>query len=149
MRILRARLTGVVVEHQLEPSHALLDIFRQQWESKQLEYVHAEKCTSREFEVMKHKSSKQLTIDQDKLLVKEERSVPEQPVHSSELQVLEALRRRGIAMACVDMKSWESHEKYLQRLFNHLRVDAPDNFIKTTSQQVLKADRRIAKCSCI
>lgn len=143
MRILRARLSGVVVEHQLEPSHALLDIFSQQWENKQLEYVHAEKCTSREWEIMKHKSSKQLTIDQDKLLVKEEKSVPEQPVQSSELQALEALRRRGIAMACVDMLSWESHEKYLQKLFNHLRVEAPENFSKPTLQQVLKADRQV------
>ena len=63
MRGLRARLTGVVVEHQLEPSHALLDVFSQQWESRQLEYMHAEKCTSREWEAMKHKSSKQLTIE--------------------------------------------------------------------------------------
>ena len=143
MRALRARLTGVVVEHQLEPSHALLDIFAQQWESRQLEYVNAEKCTSREWEVMKHKSSKQLTIDQDKLLVKEEKSVPDQPVHSSELQVLEALRRRGIAMACVDIVSWEAHEKYLQKLFNHLRGDAPENFSKPTLQQILKADRQV------
>ena len=145
MRGLRARLTGVVVEHQLEPSHALLDVFSRQWESRQLEYVHAEKCTSREWEVMKHKSSKQLTIDQDKLLVKEEKTVPEQPVNASELQVLEALRRRGVAMACVDMISWEAHEKYLQKLFNHLRGEAPENFSRPTLQQVLKADRQ---CLC-
>ena len=143
MRMLRARLAGVVVEHQLEPSHALLDVFSQQWESRQLEYVHAEKCTSREWEVMKHKSSKQLTIDQDKLLVKEEKTVPEQPVNASELQVLEALRRRGIAMACVDMISWEAHEKYLQKLFNHLRGEAPEHFSKPTLQQLLKADRQV------
>ena len=92
---------------------------------------------------MKHKTSKQLTVDQDKLLVKEEKSFPEQPVNASELQVMEAFRRRGIAMACVDMISWEARERYLQKLFNHLRGDAPENFSKTTLQQVLKADRQV------
>ncbi len=125
MRGLRAFLTGVIVEHQLEPSHALLEFVSQQWENRHLEYMHAEKSTSREWEVMKHKTSLK------KMLVKEEKSVPEQRVNSSELQVREALNRRGIAMACVDMISWEAHERYLQKLFNHLRGDAPEHFSKT------------------
>ena len=87
LRSLRARLTGVILEHQLAPSHALLDTFSQQRDNSQLEYARAEKCTSREWEVMKLKTSKQLTVDQDKLLVKEEKSVPGQPVNASELQV--------------------------------------------------------------
>ena len=41
------------------------------------------------------------------------------------------------------MISWEAHERYLQKLFNHLRGDAPENFSKTTLQQVLNADRQV------
>ena len=70
----------------------------QQWENRQLEFVHAERCTSREWEVMKRKTSKQLTVEQDKLLVKAEKSLPEQPVNASELQVMETLRQMGIAV---------------------------------------------------
>ena len=63
----------------------------QQWESHQLEYDPPEKCTSRSWELTRAKGSQQLSIDSDKLLVEEEKSVPEQPTGGSELQVLEAL----------------------------------------------------------
>ena len=39
LRDLRARLGGVVIKQQLEPSHHLIDLFSQQWEAKQLEYM--------------------------------------------------------------------------------------------------------------
>ena len=110
MTNLKARLVGVVIDHHLEQSHSLIDSFSRQWEACQLEYVSPERCASQEWEVTKAKTSKHLAIDQDKLLVKEEKKVPEQPTQSSELQVLEALRRRGVAMACIDMISWDVHE---------------------------------------
>ena len=38
--------------------------------------------------------------------------------------------------------SWEIHERYLQKLFSHLRADPPENF-KVTIQQVMRADRQV------
>ena len=78
LRDLRTRPGGVVIEQQLEPSHHLIDLFSQQWEAKQLEYLSPEKCTSRECEIVREKSSKQLSSDNEKLLIKEEKSVPDQ-----------------------------------------------------------------------
>ena len=66
------------------------------------------------------KTSQQLHVDSDKLLVKEEAKTPDQAA-TTELQVLEALKRRGVAFAFVDMMSWDSHERYLQTLFSHIR----------------------------
>ena len=142
MRQLRARLPGVLLEHQLEPSHALLNLVAQMWETRQLQYIEIAKLTSREYEVLYSKSSKQLHVDADKLLVKEESKVPDQAA-STELQVLEALKRRGVAFAFIDALSWEAHERYLQSLFNHLRTEAPDGYVKTTLQQLLRADRQV------
>ena len=88
------------------------------------------------------KTSKQLSIDTDKLLVKSEQSVPDQQV-ATEMQVFEALRRRGIALAFTDSMSWEVHERYLQRIFQHLRNEAPEGYSKTSLQQVLRADREV------
>ena len=73
------------------------------------------------------------------MALEEEKSVPDQPVTSSELLVLESLRRRDVAMACVDIISWEVHERYLQKLFSHLRQDPPENFLRVTIQQVMRA----------
>ena len=142
MRQLKARLPGVVIEKQMEPSHSLLNLVGQMWENRQLQYLPIEKLTSREHEVLFSKTSKQLSIDSDKLLVKEEAKVPDQS-STTELQVLEALRRRGIALAFCDMMSWEAHERYLQTLFGHLRTEAPDGYVKPSLQQVLKADREV------
>ena len=142
MQNLKARLVGVVIEKALEPSYALLDAVAQQWEAKQLAYLSPEKCTSREWEITMSKTSKQLSIDTDKLLVKSEQSVPDQQV-STEMQVYEALRRRGIALAFTDSLTWEVQERYLQRLFQHMRNEAPEGYSKTTLQQVLRADRDV------
>ena len=51
MADLKRRLTGVVLERQLEPSHELLELMMQQKESNQLNYVQLERCTSREWEI--------------------------------------------------------------------------------------------------
>ena len=142
MQNLKARLAGVVIEKALEPNYALLDAVAQQWEAKQLAYLSPEKCSSREWEITMSKTSKQLSIDSDKLLVKSEQSVPDQQV-STEMQVFEALRRSGIALAFTDSLTWEVHERYLQRLFQHMRNDAPEGYVKTTLQQVLRADRDV------
>ena len=81
-------------------------------------------------------------MDSDKLLVKEESKLPDQTA-SSELQILEALKRRGVAFAFINAMSWESHERYLQALFSHLRTEPPEGYVKPTLQQVLKADRQV------
>ena len=44
----------------------------------------------------------------------------------TEMQVLEALKRRGVAMAVSDISTWEVHERYLQSLFIHLRTEPPE-----------------------
>lgn len=141
MRNLRARLPGVLIEKQIEPSHALLNLVAQIWESRQLVYIEVDKLTSREHEVLYSKTTKQLSVDPDKLVVKEESKVPDQTA-TTELQVLEALKRRGVAFAACDCMSWNAHERYLQALFGHLRTEPPEGFSKPTLQQVLRADRQ-------
>ena len=142
MQQLRGRLIGVLIEKQMEPSHELLELMMQQKESNQLSYVNIERCSSREWEVTMGKNKKQISIDPQHLTVKEQSSIPDQ-AHSSELQAFEALRRRGLAMEFADMCSWDVHERYLQDLTSHLRMDAPPGFSRPTLGQVLKADRQV------
>ena len=82
MRNLRARLPGVLIEKQIEPSHALLNLVAQIWESRQLVYIEVDKLTSREHEVLYSKTTKQLSVDPDKLVVKEESKVPDQSAYN-------------------------------------------------------------------
>lgn len=142
MERLKAQLPGVIIEHQLEPAFALLDSVSQQWETRQLVYLDPSKCQSREFEIAMGKTSKQIHIDSDKLTVKEQQAVPSQQ-GMSELQTLDALKRRGLAYAFADVISWSCHERYLSKLYSHLHRDPPATFAKPTLQQILKADRAV------
>eukprot|EP00434_Breviolum_minutum_P026959 symbB.v1.2.023834.t1/scaffold2208.1/size85765/3 len=142
MENLKLRLPGVVIQRQMEPSHSLLDLCIQQWETRQLKFLSPEKCISRQWEIEMSKGSKQIDLDSDKLLVKEKSDVPDCVAHT-ELQTFEALRRRGIALAFADIVSWESHEAYLMALFANLQKSPPQNYVKSTLQQVLRADRAV------
>lgn len=142
MAQLKQRLQGVIIERQLEPSHELLEAMMQQKESNQLCYIQLERMTSREWEITMGKSKKQISLDTEKLVVREKSDIPDQ-YHSGELQAFEALRRRGVAMDFADILSWESHERYLQQLTSHLRMDPPQNYTRPTLQQILKADRQV------
>ena len=83
MITLRAALPGVnIIEKQLEPSHSLLDLVSQHFESQQLAYISPDRCTSREWEVAMGKTS-------DHLVVKEKSDTPDQ-VASTEMQIYEA-----------------------------------------------------------
>ena len=77
MITLHAALPGVNIEKQLEPSYSLLDLVSQQFEAQQLAFISPEKCTSREWEVAMGKTSKQIQLDTDHLVVKEKSDTPD------------------------------------------------------------------------
>ena len=89
MVTLRAALPGVCIEKQLEPSHSLLDLVSQQFEAQQLAYLSPDRCTSREWEVAMGKTSKQIQLDTDHLVVKEKSDTPDQ-IAATEMQIYEA-----------------------------------------------------------
>ena len=126
MVTLRAALPGVCIEKQLEPSHSLLDLVSQQFEAQQLAYLSPDRCTSREWEVAMGKTSKQIQLDTDHLVVKEKSDTPDQ-IAATEMQIYEALR---ISYS-------------ISQLFGHLRKDPPQGYVKTSIQQLLRADRAV------
>lgn len=114
----------------------------QQKEMNQLNYISFEKCFSREWEITMGKAKKQVSLDAEKLTVREKSDLPDQ-AHGSELQAIEALRRRGSALHFADIVSWERRERNLQQLTSHLGMEPPPNYNKPTIPQILKADRQM------
>ena len=142
MAQLKNKLTGVVIERQMEPSHELLELMSQQKEMNQISYIGLERCCSREWEVTMGKNKRQVSLDAEKLVIKERSDVPDQ-AYGSELQAFEALRRRGLAMCFADIISWNVHERYIQQLTSHLRNEPPPNYVRPSLPQILKADRQV------
>ena len=59
----KAKLSGLLITQQLEPSHQLVDKAVQQWEENRLKYLELSSCTSREQEILAEKSSPSITFD--------------------------------------------------------------------------------------
>ncbi|CAE7192582.1 unnamed protein product, partial [Symbiodinium sp. CCMP2592] len=141
---LRTQLAGVSLTGQLEPSHALLDMIDmavQQWESRCLKYIGPEKCHSREDEVQNIKPlTTSLSLEGGKLKVTETAGMDDRDIEGS-LQVLNALRRRGVAYAFARLISWEKHEAYIASLFRYLTKPAQPGYRKVSLRQILRADK--------
>ncbi|CAE7403202.1 unnamed protein product [Symbiodinium sp. CCMP2592] len=138
---LRTQLAGVSLTGQLEPSHALLDMAVQQRESRCLKYIGPEKCHSREDEVQNVKPlTTSLSLEGGKLKVTEAAGMDDRDIEGS-LQVLNALRRRGVAYAFARLISWERHEAYVSSLFRYLTKPAQPGYRKVSLRQILRADK--------
>ena len=138
MVTLRAALPGVCIEKQLEPSHGLLDLVSHQFEAQQLAYLSPDRCTSREWEVAMGKTSKQIQLDTDHLVVKEKSDTPDQ-VAATEMQIYEALRRRGIAYMLSQI-CWIGQ---CMSATSPNCLDTPQGYVKTSIQRLLRADRAV------
>ena len=138
---LRLSLSGVLIEGHTEPSRSLLDLSVQMEASNQVKYIAPEKCTSRLFELGQGKtSSRQIELEANKLVVREQQDSTEAPMFTA-MQVHEALRRRGLALAFAGVMSWNCHEKYLAKLFAHLHREPPPGYLRTTVAQIVEADK--------
>ena len=138
---LRTQLSGISLTGQLEPSHALLDMTVQQWENRCLKYIGPEKCHSREEEVQNLKPlTTSLSLEGGKLKVTESSGMEDRDIEGS-LQVLNALRRRGVAYAFARLISWDKYEAYVSSLFKYLTKPAQQGYRKVSLRQILRADK--------
>ena len=81
MNKLKSDLSGVLIEGNLEPSNALLELTCRMVNAKVLKYIEPAKCTSREWEISNAKPKKTLQIDGTNLSVKESTSVTDNEPH--------------------------------------------------------------------
>ncbi|CAE7578426.1 unnamed protein product [Symbiodinium sp. CCMP2592] len=140
---LRDELSGLNIEGPLEPGRKLLDECSHQEAVGQLKYLSPDKCVSRLHEVTHAKdSSRQVEIDQSRLIIKETQDEFSMPA-SSALQVQEALRRRGLAYTFAQAVSWNAYDKYVTKLFGHMHRDPPPNHNRISVSQIVEADRLV------
>lgn len=143
LELQRRRLAGVLIEAHSEPSHALLDLVTQIHDTNILRFVPLEKCCSRMHELSNLPSksqSKHLELESSKLIVKDKEQELESSVNSA-YQVIEAMKRRGLAFDFAGIMNFRCHEKYTQTLFNHLNRDPPPGFSRATVAQLIAADK--------
>ncbi|CAK8987291.1 unnamed protein product, partial [Durusdinium trenchii] len=145
LALVQGRLNGVSIEGVMEPGHALLDAVVHMVEKNQFKYLSPDRCISRVHELTNQKTPDRiLEIEANKIVVKNQDEGLEVAAHSS-LQILEALKRRGIALEFGDCMDYNKREKYLQTLFQHLHREPPPGFQRCTVSQLVAADKEAWK----
>eukprot|EP00435_Cladocopium_sp_Y103_P016169 s6141_g4.t1 len=146
IELLQQRIHPLVIANVMEPSHQLINAIVQCVEDGRVRYIEWSKCTSRTQEVNNIKD------DQDLRIWKTDasgsiRAVNKEPSIvanlSTELDVHNALRRRGIAYEVAQAMSFEVHEKLINFFFFELKREPMEGFAQVTLQQLAAADREL------
>ena len=135
----KLRLTGLRFRGEEERSHSSYDITLTMLEKNCLLYLGPEKFPTRRHELLQKKPSKEISIDQSQLVVKEKQSDLTCPT-VTELEVY-ALKRRALAFDRVGVCAYEVMAAYHADLLHHLHTPPPPGYSAVSVQQILRADR--------
>ena len=145
LTVQQERITGISHKHEQQASHALIDASFQMVESGSLVYIAPSKCGSRDQEIQQDAKAKQkqlVTIEQGALRTIASPNLPTVDV-GTELKLMYALQRRGLAFDLVSLLSWEVHSEWVGKLFRALMAEAIPNFNPISLDQLLRADQEL------
>eukprot|EP00435_Cladocopium_sp_Y103_P061595 s739_g23.t1 len=146
VEMLQQRISPLVIANVMEPSHQLINAMVQCVEDGRVRYIEWSKCTSRTQEVNNVKD------DQDMRIWKSDSSGAVKAVNkeptlaanlSTELDVMNALRRRGVAYEVAQAMTFEVHEKLIKFFFFELKKEPMEGFAPVSLQQLAAADREL------
>eukprot|EP00435_Cladocopium_sp_Y103_P060970 s205_g22.t1 len=137
----RKRLTGLRLRGEEEVGHNVYDLLLAMAEKDVLVYHGPEKFHTRRQELLNQKPSKQLAIDASSLVVKDKASEITCSTNT-ELEVVNALRRRALAFDLTQLCPYDTMNAYHAELIDHLTQPAPPGYSAVSLHQVLRADRQ-------
>ena len=138
----RQRLAGLRLRGDEEVAHSSYDLVFTMLEKDVVTYLHPEKFVTRRSELLHKKPTKQLSLDQDSLTVKE-KPLDMVCTTRTELELVQAFRRRALAFDLVGLTSYEIMNTYHAELLSHLQEDPPPGYTQVSVTQVLRADRAV------
>ena len=111
-------------------------------EKDTITYLHPEKFVTRRAELLQKRPLKQLALDQDSLTVKE-KPLDMTCSTRTELELVQAFRRRALAFDLVGLATYELMNSYHAELLSHMQEDPPPGYTQVSVTQVLRADRAV------
>eukprot|EP00435_Cladocopium_sp_Y103_P012737 s4229_g3.t1 len=139
------RITGLSHMHEQKASHALIDYCFHIVETGALTYVAPSRCTSRDSEIQgeaKNKQKQLLTLEQGSLKAVANDGLSVVDV-GTEMKLMYAFQRRGLAFDLVGLMSWDAHMEWVNKLFRAMMHEAPSNFQSVGLHQLLRADQEM------
>ena len=139
----KARLPGLLITQQLEPSHQLVDKAVQQWEENSLRYIELTACTSREQEILAEKSTPSISFDATGNIKVTKKQELAQCSLTGDLKLRTAMQRRALAYDMAGVASFLVMEKWANMLFERLQQEPPHGYRYVTHDQLLRADQAL------
>ena len=139
-----ARLSGITMTGELDPSHALLDLANQMHESGVIVWLAPSKCSKRDDEVqMSLKDSKSsVQVENSQLKVGPSVEVPEAD-WNTELKFQWCMMHRGLALDQCRVLSWSVHQHWINYMLNLLGRAVNPGFQSIKIDQLVRADREM------
>ena len=141
----QARLTGVSITGEMQPSHALIDLAASMLETNTIIWIGPSKCSKRETEIQltaTKEKSQVISVEQQTLKITAA-DTQLKVENNTELQLQWSLQRRGIALDQCRLVDWDVHQRWVQYLLGLLAKQAPDGYSKIKTEQILKADKEL------
>ena len=140
LKAIKARLTRLTIEEELEPSHTLVDKFSTMYEEGTLRFVPWDELTRCDEEVRNVKRTKTWNTDSEGRLKFTEEPKEDPADTGSDLKLKAALQRRGIALEVAHLLTFEIHENYVGWLFKEYSRKAPMGLHQINVQQLHQVD---------
>ena len=140
----QARLRGITIKGELQPSYALIDIIAGIHDSGSIVWVPPSKCTKRDSEVQQSLKEKPTTLTVEQQTLRLTAGEPKIKADTSnELLMQWALQRRGLAFDQCKLISNDVHDRWVQSLLMQLTREVPSGYSKVQMEQVLRADKEL------
>ena len=139
-----ARLSGMHLVGELEPSHSLIDLANHVLETGTLIWIAPSKCSKRDDEIQLAVKERSSTIQIENSVLKVAPSATEVVSDvGSELKLQWSFQRRGIAFDRCGLLSWARHERWVTTMLNTLSRPSPPGFSQVKVEQLVRADREL------
>lgn len=146
LEALQKKILPLKLENALEPSHSLINHVAQFVEEGRLRYIEWSRCTTRTQEVNNLKEDQFLKVwkpDASGVIKAVDKGVDMRVAVSTDLEVHNALRRRGVAYDVGQAMSFTKHEELINLFFNEMQREPLDGFQRVSLEQVAAADREV------
>ena len=146
LEALQKKISPLKIENALEPSHSLINHVAQFVEEGRLKYIEWSRCTTRNQEVNNLKEDQFLKVwkpDSSGVIKAVDKVSDVRAAISTDLEVHNALRRRGVAYDVAQAMTFEKHEKLINLFFNEMQRDPLEGFQRISLEQVAAADREV------
>ena len=140
-----ARLSGLDISGELEPSHGLIDLVFSMIEDNQLKYIRWEQCTKRDQELMGIKSDPMWKPDSQGVIKEVKVQAELKADTSSDLRLKYALQRRSLALDQARLCDYEKMERWSCILLEAYSRAPIDGYRRVSIEQVQHADMEMFK----